>query len=73
MTYVEDEQFKIYKAKKFACDALGGKASKSGIRIIYAYYELSHEVHFIEIYYKEDKANENRSRVKKYYGKRNQV
>ncbi len=37
LTYVEDEQFKIYKATKFACDALGGKASKSGIRIIYAY------------------------------------
>ena len=28
----------IYKARKFACRALKGKGSQSGIRIIYAFY-----------------------------------
>ncbi len=29
---------KIYKARKFACRSLKGTGSRSGIRIIYAYY-----------------------------------
>lgn len=59
---------KIYKARKFACKSLKGKGVASGIRIIYAYYEKEDIVEFIEIYYKGDKENENRERIKKYYG-----
>ena len=60
---------KIYKATKFACKSLKGKGSKSGIRVIYAYYEDMDKIELIEIYYKGDKENEDRERIKRYYGK----
>ena len=63
---------KIYKARKFACRALKGKGSASGIRVIYAYFEKEDCVGFIEIYYKGDKENEDRERILKHYGN-NQV
>ena len=59
---------KIYKAKKFACKALKGRGGMSGIRIIYAYYENEDVIEFIEIYFKGDKANEDKKRIIKYYG-----
>ena len=58
---------KIYKAKKFACKALKGRGVMSGIRIIYAYYENEDVIEFIEIYFKGDKANEDKKRIMKYY------
>lgn len=58
---------KIYKAKKFACKALKGRGGMSGIRIIYAYYENEDVIEFIEIYFKGDKENEDKKRIKKYY------
>ena len=54
---------KIYKAKKFACKALKGKGVQSGIRVIYAYHEEEDRIEFIEIYYKGDKASEDRARI----------
>lgn len=60
---------KIYKAKKFACKSLKGKGAQSGIRVIYAYHEEEDWIEFIEIYYKGDKENEDRDRIKKYYAK----
>ena len=62
----DTDEPKIYKAKKFACKALKGKGAKSGIRVIYAYYKNSKETEFIEIYYKGDKENEDRERIKEY-------
>jgi mRNA-degrading endonuclease RelE of RelBE toxin-antitoxin system len=61
---------KIYKAKKFACKALKGKGVQSGIRVIYAYHEEEDRIEFLEIYYKGDKASEDRERVRDYYGKK---
>jgi len=58
---------KIYKAKKFACKALKGRGVMSGIRIIYAYYENEDVIEFIEIYFKGDKAKEDKKRIIKYY------
>lgn len=55
---------KIYKAKKFACKALKGKGAQSGMRIIYADHEEKDWIEFIEIYYKGDKENEDRERIK---------
>lgn len=60
---------KIYKARKFACKALKGRGGMSGIRIIYAYYEKEDVIEFIEIYFKGDKANEDKKRILTYYGK----
>jgi hypothetical protein len=54
---------KIYKARKFACRALGGTGSRSGIRIIYAYFEQENRGQLIEIYYKGDKKEADRQRI----------
>jgi hypothetical protein len=61
---------KIYKATRFSCQSLGG-GSYSGIRVIYAYSEEENardKITLIEIYYKGDKENENRNRIKKHFG-----
>jgi hypothetical protein len=59
-------EVQICKIKKFACRALKGRGSKSGIRVIYAFYRQSCKVDFIEIYFKGEKENENRERIKGY-------
>ena len=57
----------IYKVKKFACKSLKGKGVQSGIRIIYSYFEKDDRIEFVEIYYKGDKENEDRDRIKILY------
>ncbi len=57
----------IYKVKKFACKSLKGKGVQSGIRIIYSYFEKDDKIEFVEIYYKGDKENEDRDRIKRLY------
>ncbi|MBI4846628.1 MAG: hypothetical protein HY810_09220 [Candidatus Omnitrophica bacterium] len=59
----------IYKVTKFACKALKGKGVKSGIRLTYAYFNDKNIIEFIEIYFKGDKENEDRERIKRYYKK----
>ncbi len=56
---------KIYKATKFACKALKGRGSATGIRIIYAYYPAEDKLFFIEIYFKSDQENEDRGRIQR--------
>lgn len=60
------EAIQICKIKKFACKALKGRGSKSGIRVIYAFHCQSYKVDFIEIYFKGEKENEDRDRIKEY-------
>lgn len=59
----------IYKARKFPCRALKGKGAFSGIRVIYAYYAKEDIIEFVEIYYKDDKENEDRERILKHYSR----
>jgi len=63
---IDSDNPKIYKATKFACISLMGTGSRSGIRVIYAYYEQEDKIELIEIYYKGDKANENKQRIIEY-------
>jgi len=58
---------RVYKARKFACRSLKGTGSRSGIRVIYAYFENEDKVVFVEIYYKGDKKNEDRQRILKLF------
>ncbi len=62
----EKKKVEIYKLKKFACKAMKGKGVKSGIRIIYAFFNKTHEVRFIEIYYKGNKENEDKERINEF-------
>ncbi len=56
----------IFKVIKFACKALKGKGSQTGIRLVYAYFTESDKIEFIEIYFKANKENEDRDRIKRY-------
>jgi mRNA-degrading endonuclease RelE of RelBE toxin-antitoxin system len=65
----KSDEMEICKLKKFACKALKGKGVQSGIRVIYAYHKNRLRIEFIEMYYKGDKKNENRERIKAYLSK----
>ena len=56
-----DENVHVVKARLF-CRYLKG----SSLRVIYSYFEQEQRIEFIEIYYKGDKENEDRQRVKEY-------
>jgi len=57
----------LFKVVKFACRSLKGRGVQSGIRIIYSFFDDKDKIEFIEIYFKGDKDNEDRERIKKYY------
>jgi len=61
-----NKELQFFKIKKFQCKSLKGRGAKSGIRVIYAFYCQSCKVEFIEIYFKGDKVNEDRERIKEY-------
>lgn len=60
------KDMQICKIKKFACKALKGRGAKSGIRIIYAFHCQCCKVDFMEMYFKGEKENEDRERIKDY-------
>ena len=60
----QNENLHIVKARLF-CRYLKG----SSLRVIYSYFEQEQRIEFIEIYFKEDKENEDRHRVKEYLTK----
>ena len=57
----KNEQCVIVKARLF-CRYL----KSSSLRIIYAFHCQSDKIYFIELYFKGDKENESRERIKKY-------
>lgn len=57
----------IYKVKHFRCKALN-KGSRSGIRVIYAFFPDNPKIVFSEIYYKEkDDTDCDKERLKRYF------
>ena len=62
------EEPAVYKVKKFACRSLKGTGRQTGLRLIYSYLSESDTVVLIELYYKGDKDNEDRARMKRLYG-----
>ena len=61
------ERQEVIKVKKFACRALKGRGANSGIRVIYAFHKQEQKIVFIELYFKGDKENEDRSRINDYF------
>lgn len=53
----------VIKVKKISCDSLKGRGVNSGLRLIYAYFSEEQKIVFIEIYYKNDKENEDKQRI----------
>ena len=52
------------KVRKFACRSLPGRGSQSGIRIIFVWQENIRTITFVEMYFKGDKPEENRLRLR---------
>lgn len=52
-----------YKVKKFPCKSLKGKGVRSGLRLTYIFFHAENRVLLVEIYYKGDQENEDRSRL----------
>ncbi len=57
----------IIKVKKIACKALKGSGANSGLRLVYAYFEVEQKIVFIELYHKNEKENEDRQRILKHF------
>lgn len=62
----------VIKVKKIACRSLKGRGVNTGLRLVYAHFENAapgenHKIVFIEIYHKNDKANEERERILKHF------
>ncbi len=53
----------IIKVKKIACKALKGRGVNSGLRLVYAHFQIEEKITFIELYHKNDKENEDRQRI----------
>ncbi len=53
----------VIKVKKIACKALKGRGVNSGLRLIYAHFEVEQKITFIELYHKNDKENEDKQRI----------
>ncbi len=57
----------IIKVRKIACKSLKTRGVNSGLRLIYAYFKDEKRIVFIEIYHKNEKPNEDRVRITKYF------
>jgi mRNA-degrading endonuclease RelE of RelBE toxin-antitoxin system len=53
----------VIKVKKIACKALKGRGVNSGLRLIYAHFPDEQKITFIELYHKNDKENEDKTRI----------
>lgn len=53
----------VIKVKRIASKSLKGKGVNSGLRLIYAHYELEERIVLIELYHKSKKETEDRERI----------
>ncbi len=66
-----DENYTSNKVRKFSCRTLKGRGAKSGIRVVFVWEEEKRLITFVEIYFKGDKANEDRERLQDFVSKIN--
>ena len=57
----------VIKVKKIACRALKGRGVNSGLRLIYAWFEVEQRIVMVELYHKNEKENEDRNRINKHF------
>jgi mRNA-degrading endonuclease RelE of RelBE toxin-antitoxin system len=60
------DKLTFWKIKKIACKSLKGRGVKSGLRIIYCWQPANKKIVFLEIYFKGDKENEDKNRIKHF-------
>ena len=61
-----NNQFTIYKVRTIACESLKNRGKQSRLRLIYAYNTENDESILIELYFKGEKENENKERIKAF-------
>ncbi len=67
MTEVQtSEAMVMFKVVRMACKALKGTGSRSGVRVIYGYEASRDRVVLVELYFKGDKENEDRERIRAF-------
>ena len=71
VSYLNIGTHSYYKLRKMACMSIHGKGKKSGLRLVYAYYEDTDTIELIEIYHKSSKENENKERILNHHKQRN--
>lgn len=57
----------VIKVKKIACRSLKGRGANSGLRLVYAHFKTEQRIVLVEMYHKNEKANEDRERILKYF------
>lgn len=57
----------VIKVKKIACRSLKGRGVNSGLRLIYVLFTEEDKIIFIELYHKNEKENEDKQRILKYF------
>ncbi len=62
LLYNKSNTVSVIKIKKIACLSLQGKGVNTGLRMIYILNHKSNTIEFIELYHKNEKANEDQKR-----------
>ena len=62
LLYNKSTTVSVIKIKKIACLSLRGKGVNTGLRMIYILNHKSNTIEFIELYHKNEKANEDQKR-----------
>lgn len=53
----------VIKVKKIACKSLKGRGVNSGLRLVYAHFQEEQRIVFVELYHKNKKDNEDKTRI----------
>lgn len=61
-----NENYLSKKVRKVACASLKNKGGFSGLRVIFVYEKLEKKITFVEIYFKGEKENEDRTRLQSF-------
>jgi hypothetical protein len=56
----------LYKVRHMACAAIPGKGSRTGLRVVCAYWPASDTLEFIQLYVEADSSLEDQNRVRNY-------
>jgi hypothetical protein len=56
----------LYKVRHVACAAIPGKGSRTGLRVVCAYWPVSDTLEFIQLYVKADSSLEDQNRIRNY-------
>ncbi|MDZ4680005.1 MAG: hypothetical protein SH848_19120 [Saprospiraceae bacterium] len=57
----------VIKVKKIACKSLKGRGVNSGLRLVYAWFEVEARIVFVELYHKSDQEKEDLARILEHF------